>query len=222
MSKTHTKITLILISIVGINYGQTDGKLGTLATSPWSVSLDVFNRYVWRGTDYGNSPSIQSGIEYSVGSLTLGAWSAWQFSGNGKENDLYVSYSTGSLSFTITDYFFPSNSGESDNFLDFNSDSGAHFIEASVSGEFNGMGLYAGYFFHEPGVEKKSLYANISYGPFMFGFGNGLYTLIDEDNGDDKFDLIELGITASNDMYSCSWILNPNQETTFLIVGMSF
>ncbi|MCH7612051.1 MAG: hypothetical protein IIB95_00810 [Candidatus Marinimicrobia bacterium] len=221
MSKTQ-KITLILVSIIGFNYGQSDDKHETTATNPWSVSLNVFNRYVWRGTDYGNSPSIQSGIEYSTGSLTLGAWGAWQYSGNGNENDLYVSYSSGPLSFTITDYFFPSNSGGSDGFLDFNPDSGTHFIEASVSGEVSGIGLYAGYFFHEPGAEEKSIYANISYGPFMLGFGNGLYTTIDEDNGNDKFDVIELGITASNNMFSCSWILNPNQETTFLIVGMSF
>lgn len=221
MSKTQ-KITLVLILIFGLSYGQTDGKLETLTSSPWSVSLDVFNRYVWRGTDYGNSPSIQSGIEYSAGSLTLGAWGAWQYSGDSNENDLYISYSAGSLSLTVTDYFFPLNSGNSDSFLDFNPDSGAHYIEAGVSGEVRGIGLYAGYFFLEPGAETKSLYANISYGPFMIGFGNGLYTTIDKDDGKDKFDIIELGITASNDLFSCSWVLNPNQETTFLIVGMSF
>ena len=42
-------------------------------TSPWSVSCDVASKYVWRGTDFGNSPSVQPSILYTSGSLTLGA-----------------------------------------------------------------------------------------------------------------------------------------------------
>ena len=49
-----------------------------------------------------------------------------------------------------------------------------------------------------------------------------MYTTIDKEDGTDKFDVVELGITASNGIYSCSWILNPNQETTFLVIGKSF
>ena len=75
--------------------------------SSWGVSCDIYSRYIWRGTDFGNNPSIQPGITYTAGPVTLGAWSAWQFSGQGSENDLFISYSTGSLSFTVTDYFFP-------------------------------------------------------------------------------------------------------------------
>ena len=41
--------------------------------SPWAVSCDVASRYVWRGTDFGNSPSAQPGISYTSGSQTLGA-----------------------------------------------------------------------------------------------------------------------------------------------------
>ncbi len=217
MNKTF-KIALVLITILSFSFSQTESE----AISQWSTSLDISNRYIWRGTDYGHSPSIQPGIEFSIGSLTLGAWSAWQLSGDGNENDLYLTYSKGPLLVTLTDYFFPSNTGASDNFLDFNADSGAHYIEASVSGEFNGFSLYTGYFFHEPSAENKSIYANIAYGPFMVGLGNGIYTAIDEDNGDDKFSVVEVGVTASNDLYSCSWILNPNQETTFFVVGISF
>ena len=212
------KITIcFLVTIAGLTalFAQED-------ESSWGVSCDIYNRYIWRGTDFGNNPSIQPGITYTTGPLTLGAWSAWQFSGNGSENDLFVSYSAGPLSFTVTDYYFPTNSGSDDNFLDFNPDSGAHFIEASASGEYKGVGVYGGYFFHEPGADNASIYLNLSYGPFSLGLGNGMYTSIDNEDGTDKFDVVEFGITASNGVYSCSWILNPNQETTFLVVGKNF
>ena len=73
-------------------------------SSLWAVSYDVASRYVWRGTDFGNSPSIQPTLSYTSGALTLGAWSAWQFSGQANKNDLYASYALGNYSFTLTDY----------------------------------------------------------------------------------------------------------------------
>tara|TARA_B100001123_G_C15180763_1_gene975267 strand:+ start:21 stop:668 length:648 start_codon:yes stop_codon:yes gene_type:complete len=206
-----------LVAILGLTalYAQEE-------KSSWGVSCDIYSRYIWRGTDFGNNPSIQPGISYTTGPVTLGAWSAWQFSGQSSENDLFVSYSIGSLSFTLTDYFFPTNSGSNDNFFDFDPDSGAHFVEAGASGEFKGVSVYGGIFFHEPGADNSSAYLNLSYGPFSLGLGNGMYTVIDNEDGTDKFDLVEFGITASNGNYRCSWILNPNQETTFLVVGKSF
>ena len=57
----------------------------------FDVSCDLYNRYVWRGTDFGNAPTIQPGISFSSGPLTIGAWSAWQFNGAASENDIFVS-----------------------------------------------------------------------------------------------------------------------------------
>ena len=205
-----SKIIIVFAMGVGSLFAQMD------------VSCDLYNRYVWRGTDFGNAPTIQPGISFASGPLTIGAWSAWQFSGAASENDLFVSYGIGPLTLTVTDYYFPTNSGSDDGFFNFDSDSGFHYIEALVSSEIAGIGVNAGYFFYEPGSNEGSVYINFAYGPFMLGLGNGMYTAVDQKNGDDKFDIVEFGVTASNDKYSCSWILNPNQQTTFLIVGTSF
>jgi hypothetical protein len=213
-------IIYFLVVITGITslfaQEQEDG-------STWGVSCDIYNRYVWRGTDFGTSPSIQPGLTYTTGSLTLGAWSAWQFSGQGSENDLYASYSIGDYSITITDYYFPGAS-PSGNFNETASDTGAHNIELSLGGSFSGIGLTAATFVVEPGFygafdddkAPMSKYVNISYGPFMLGFGDGGYT------SDGKFAPIEVGISASNEKYSCSWILNPDSGLAFLVVGKSF
>jgi len=210
MSKKIILHFLVIISGFTTIYGE------------WGVSCDVYSRYVWRGTDFGNSPSIQPGISYTTGPLTLGAWSAWQFSGNGSENDLYASYAMGDYSLTITDYYFPGAPPGGD-FTVFASDTGAHNIEVSLGGSFSGVGLTAAMFVLEPGFygtfeddkAPMSKYINLSYGPFMLGLGDGGYT------SDGEFTAIEVGVSASNDKFNCSWILNPDTGLAFLVVGMS-
>ena len=69
---------------------------------------DVVNRYVWRGTDFGNAVSVQPGMSISHGNIEIGAWSSWAISGGGaNENDLYASFSSGPIGVTLTDYYFP-------------------------------------------------------------------------------------------------------------------
>lgn len=190
----------------------------SLLSAQFSVSCDIASRYVWRGTDFGNSASIQPSISYTSGQLTVGAWSAWQHSGVGNENDIYASYAMGDFSLTVTDYYFPPS-----DFTNTDSDTGTHNIEVSIGGALNGVGFTLGMFVIEPGFYgafdsneiPMSKYMNLSYGPFMLGLGDGGYTT------DGEFAPIELGITASNDKYTCSWILNPDSGNAFLIVAMS-
>ena len=187
-------------------------------SAQFSVSCDIASRYVWRGTDFGNSASIQPGISYVAGPLTIGAWSAWQHSGVGSENDIYASYAMGDFSLTVTDYYFPPA-----DFTNADPDTGTHNIEVSIGGAFSGVGFTLGMFVIEPGFYgayedgeiPMSKYINLSYGHLMLGLGDGGYTT------DGEFAPIELGVTASNDKYSCSWILNPDSGNAFLVVAMS-
>mgnify|MGYP001369321447 CR=1 FL=1 len=71
-------ITLLIVASLNLAFSQDEP---VEVSSPLSASVDIASRYVWRGTDFGNSPSIQPGITYTSGALTLGAWSAWQHSG---------------------------------------------------------------------------------------------------------------------------------------------
>lgn len=208
------KKVVLLISI-------TSSFLSAQDASSWSVSCDVASRCVWRGTDFGNSPSIQPSITYAAGPLTLGAWSAWQFSGDGSENDLYAIYAVDDYSVTLTDYYFPGSAPGGD-FTETASDTGAHNIELSFAGVLGGIGFTVGMFVVEPGFygafdadkAPMSKYINLSYGPFMLGLGDGGYTT------DGEFAPIEFGVSASIDKYSCSWILNPDSGLTYLVFSM--
>ena len=44
-----------------------------------SVGMEFYNRYVFRGVDFGNAPSLQPSLEFSTGGFTLGAWGASLF-----------------------------------------------------------------------------------------------------------------------------------------------
>lgn len=122
--------------------------------SSWSVGADVASRYIWRGVNLGgSSPSIQPYIEYGFGSadhaFAIGAWGAYATSGTttGQEADLYLSYSYKEMfSITLTDYFFPDETLDSQEYFNYNMDwdkinlgteaQTGHVLEAAIA--FNG------------------------------------------------------------------------------------
>ncbi|MBC8192012.1 MAG: hypothetical protein ISR87_00595 [Candidatus Marinimicrobia bacterium] len=197
------KKTIYLLVMLGI---------GSLAFGQMSIGVDVVNRYVWRGTDYGNSASVQPSIEYANGVVTVGAWGAWSTSGatGGNENDLYLSTSIGPVGLTVTDYFFPAYSGSDDIF---NQDN--HIIELSAGMDLGAVTSMVAY--NLSGDDDNSAYVELGYGPVTLGMGNGFYTVGD----DPDFGVVSLGISATRDIYTISYILNPEQETSFLIFGFS-
>ena len=52
------------------------------------------------------------------------------------------------------------------------------------------------------------------YGPFILELGDGGYT------SDGEFNAVGIGVTASNDKYSCTWTLNPDSGQAYLVATM--
>ncbi|MBC8322888.1 MAG: hypothetical protein H8E70_04925 [Candidatus Marinimicrobia bacterium] len=201
----HIKMWIILLFITGTGYGQ------------FEIGLDVFNRYVWRGTDFGNAASLQPYLEYSKGPIKIGAWSSWAVNnGNANENDVFITANLGGLTLSITDYFFPVYDG-SDRFFDYSEEGGEHFVEAGISTTIKAVDIFAGYFFIDT---NNSTYLELSYGPVILGMGNGMFTIEPEDEND-SFGIVNIGITAQRDLFSAAYIINPQQETSFLVFGVS-
>ncbi|MCF7808818.1 MAG: hypothetical protein K9M49_02860 [Candidatus Marinimicrobia bacterium] len=189
--------------------------LTALASVAWAevnLGLDVFNRYVWRGSDFGNSASFQPSMEYASEYFTIGAWGAWSVDGSagGNENDLYLSTQVGPLDLTLTDYFFPAYTG-TDQILDLDN----HILELSAGGSFGDFAALVAYNFS--GDVNNSAYLELAYQFFTIGMGNGFYTVKD----DPDFNIVHVGVSASKDIFSVSYILNPEQETSFLVFGIS-
>lgn len=214
ISNSKNLIILLLIFII-----TGSGIAGEL-----NIGTDIYNRYVWRGTDFGNSAAIQPYISYSSGPFEFGAWSSWSINGapGGNENDLYLSYTYNFLSLAITDYFFPGYTG--DDMIDEFGEQGGHTFEFSAGFEFSGFNLLAAANIagNDP---DNSKYIELGYRFFekqditaalFTGAGDYIYSI------NDDFTVVNVGLNITKDIYSASYIINPDQKTSFLTFGVSF
>ena len=179
-----------------------------------TIGADVVSRYVWRGTDYGNAAAVQPSIETTIGPVTLGAWGSWSISpgptdASGNECDLYASTTVGPVGLTLTDYFFPAYAGI-DSLLNLD----IHVFELSAGADVGPVSVLAAA--NVSGDDDNSTYLELTYGAFSLGLGNGAYST------DGEFAPVSIGVSASRDNFSASYIINPDQETSFLVFGVNF
>ena len=207
----------------------------------FNFGADVLNRYVWRGTDFGNSPSIQPALTFTSSGFEVGTWGAYPLSQQAvdvEEHDLYLTYTidTGnesSLTIGITDYYFPNGGAK---FFNFDGDGlGAHWIEPSVS--YTGpssfpVSLYGGFFAHND--PDNSIYLEAGY-PVYSGDtevslsvggtpqASGFYFT-------DKAGILSVALTAGRTVQItetfglplvAGYVLNPYHEKSFLVFGFS-
>ena len=192
------------------------------------VGADFVSRYVWRGTDFGESFSVQPGVTIGGGGFEIGAWGSYSVSGDGagaNEADLYGAYtfeaeSGASFSFGVTDYYFPSPEPEA-GFLS----SDAHFIEpfVSISGpESAPLSLFAGMITHGG---DNDLYVEgglgFSLGEAEMGLAVGVVGGKSKFYETDGVAVTNLALSASKELsitesfslpVSVSYILNPSAE----------
>ncbi len=95
-----------------------------------TVSADVVSSYIWRGQDCG-SAAIQPTLGIGYKGLSLTAWGSYPLvdTGDAKEFDLTLAYTTGGFNIGITDYWF--NTPEDRYFL-YDAHQTSHVFEANV------------------------------------------------------------------------------------------
>ncbi|MCY4172340.1 MAG: hypothetical protein OXE59_04565 [Bacteroidetes bacterium] len=214
-------------------------------TQAQSVSLgaDFFNRYVWRGYDFGDSFSIQPDLSVSAGGFTLGTWGSYSISADGasaNEHDIYASYSialpgSGSVDFAVTDYYFPNTPGEAGEWSNFDDEEGAHFIELMGSvtlPESFPLTLAAAFMVHNDPDDSIYLEASVPFSVSDVDLGFTLGVVAGESGfyGTEDFALVNLGISASKDLQitesfalplTAGYILNTDTNKSYLVFGFS-
>lgn len=210
----------------------------TAKESNLNLGVDFQSRYIWRGLQFGGtSPSIQPSIEYTSGKFSIGAWGAYSTGGvnSFQETDLYISVAASeTLSFTITDYFFPKE-GVLNSYFQFGENTG-HVFEFMIS--FSGTDSFPIGFTiatNFAGASTGSTYVEANYSKTV---GEVEYTLFAGTvfNDNDNYyltggsGLINLGLSVSKeikitDIFSlpvnAALIFNPDQENIFLTFGFS-
>ena len=210
---------------------------GPAAAQHFTLGADVVSRYVWRGTDYGESASVQPLLSFASGGFEVGTWASYAMnpeSALANEHDIWASYTAGPVTFGVTDYYFPNVSPD---FFDFDGNGdGAHSIEAfaSVAGPASlPLTFFAGYFAHND--PDGSVYLNLSYPLSVDGVdlavGIGASAVESALYGTDGFGIVEINLAASKSIpltegfalpLSVAYILNPYAERSFLVLGVSF
>lgn len=228
-------VLLALVASFPATAGATD------ATGPSvGLSADLYSRYVWRGTDIGDSPSIQPTLSVGYAGFELAAWGAYSLSAQSSEHDeidLWLSHTTdfengASLGLIVTDYYYP-NAG-----VRF-SKSDAHTIElgVSVTGPRGFPLTLSGYVnvandsghntYFELGAPATAGDVSLR---FFLGLAGG-----SKENPDyydtDTANVINTGVSATKAIQVTSsfslpltgaFIYNPRNEMAHLVVGMSF
>ncbi|MGE5680549.1 MAG: hypothetical protein ACM34K_06660 [Bacillota bacterium] len=219
-----------------------------------NLGADLVSRYVWRGNEIGavdgsafGAPHIQpfGSLDLNfkqAGTLSLGIWGSYAFTGKYSENDFSLKYAIelplGAVSATVTDYYFPYI--DSLKFSDFSGDGlGAHTVEAALAitgpEEFPLTILISKNIHNDP-VDNKSFYVEAGYGfsiaetPVSVFLGAAQGVSIWHNVSTDKMELTNIGFNVTKDLkltndYSMplglSFVYNPHIKNSYLIFKLS-
>ncbi|MBI9064695.1 MAG: hypothetical protein JEZ14_22105 [Marinilabiliaceae bacterium] len=125
MKKIVLMFSLCLISLGSM--GQEESKVA------FDAGVDFYSRYVWRGLLFTDAPSIQPYMSFTKGGFTAMAWGSYATSKNYAEIDLFLSYTTGGLTFNLNDYFTEDERDmASTDFTEWRDSLTNHLVEASI------------------------------------------------------------------------------------------
>ena len=247
-NKFYLVISFVLLSITMAFSQETKKESKDTLT----IGADLMSRYIFRGTDIGHgSPSIQPNLEYSRGKFAIGLWGAYSINiTESQESDIYATYNvTDAISFTLTDYYFPTDDGNY-KYFDYKKLSTGHLLEANIS--YSGTeklpltAMLATNFYGSDAIRKfkdgtpkgiqYSTYAELGYSLKWFDAFIG-FNLTDPDESlgetgfyGDSFGVVNLGITATKNVkitksfdlpLTFSLITNPQAQKIYFVFGLS-
>lgn len=123
-------LTAMLLSNINL---MADDDCGTSL----NIGTDIYSRYIFRGNDYGNSPSIQPTVSIKKCGFEIGYWGAISTNSSYKEIDLYAKYSFSNFSVILTDYYIPTlndvATSSDTRYFNFEDKTTAHTLEAALA-----------------------------------------------------------------------------------------
>lgn len=243
MKRTRWFLLLLLLP-AGICLMQTAAAENLALTA----SADLVTRYNWRGLDFGNAFSVQPALKCQTGGWKAGFWGS--YSSEFDEIDTWTSYTVGTPnagSFTalITDYYFPSAGERYFNFNDYDDPdgAGAHLVELGLSWSgpsafpitlsgymnvYNEAGNCA-YFQADYTAKVQDVDVAVFIGATPGSTENPIFYGSAERPADD-LQVINIGLKATRKIalseghdlpLSVAFVLNPQQEISYLILAIS-
>jgi hypothetical protein len=138
---------------------------------PLNTELILATRNIWRGLDYGSSPTIQGTLGYSKKYFEVGTFGTTTLNGSkegfGTWIELFATAYYKDFSLTIDDYFFFNSADSLNNYFEWNHKTTQHIIEARVKWDTEKFDLTAGIpVYKNENDNSNGLYLEAEYSPF--------------------------------------------------------
>ena len=204
-------------------------------------SVDFVSRYLWRGLLFNGNPNIQPTISLTAGDFSFGSWASYGVSQNYAEVDLFASYTKGSFSFTIYDYY---NEDETDlaavDYFHWKRKTTGHMLEGTIAWagtEKFPLSITAAVFFYgndrDANLDQNySTYLELGY-PVKIGnynFDLFLGGTLNEGLYHTDPNIVNVGFKTTKEIefsdkfklpVSATFVVNPAKEDVFFVVGIT-
>ena len=94
------KVKLLMLLLVTAMVANAEEKL---KESPFSASLELSTKYMWRGIEYGTAPTVFPMIGYTTHGFNAFAMGGYAINGSHQEVDLGVSYTAKEFTVGVSD-----------------------------------------------------------------------------------------------------------------------
>lgn len=210
----------------------------------WYVSCELSSKYVWRGLEYGKSPTVFPGLNYEKGAFLGSVSGAYAVDGSHQEVDLGLSYTIKDLvTVGLNDYYYPSAVGQHDSYFLLKSIETGHYVEASATVTPTKIPLWFKLSCYVYGADKDSTgkqtyssYAEVGY-QYVFknedvlslsvgaSLNKGFYT--DYERG---FNVVNIALKYESTLMfnnfklpvSASYVLNPYRNKSYFTFSVYF
>lgn len=214
-----------------------------LSKSPFSASLELSTKYIWRGIEYGTAPTVFPMIGYGYKGFNAFAMGGYAIDGSHQEVDLGVSYSASEFTIGVSDYYYPSAVGEKDGYFKLNNHNTGHWVEAYATWTGTKIPLWitlSSYIFgadkNEEGKQMYSSYAEVGY-TYSFNDDNNIALCVGANLNEGFYTGYQSGfnVVNINAKYStafkfgnyklpvsASYVLNPYKNKSFFTMSLYF
>lgn len=209
--------------------------------SNFSLGLELSSKYMWRGIEYGDAPTVFPSINYTYKGFNAYAMGGYTINGSHQEVDLGIGYTHNWLFVGAADYYYPSAVGKKDSYFNLNNRETGHYVELYTTISPQSVPLWITLSTYAYGADKNlegkqaySSYAELGY-KFCFKNENILSLCVgaalnksfytDYEKG---FNVVNMGIKYNSCIpfgkfllpVSASYILNPYKRKSFVTFSL--
>ena len=165
------KIVIRIICILMITFqtlSQEEKERSDSSDFSLNIDMGASSRNIWRGLDYGASPSVWGDLSGSYKNFSIGAIGTTTLNGSkaqfGTWLELYACYEIKKFSFVIDDYFFFNVEDQENDYFEYRSKYTQHLLEARMEYENDFIEALVGYVIYSNQEDKTNgVYIEATY-----------------------------------------------------------